>query len=225
MSIIGFHRDGGFAESVLVPAWSLIPVPTALPGALACFAEPLGCALNALEQLRLLPGMTLLIYGGGTFGLLLGMAARSRGVEPFLVETNSAKLDRSKEFRAVFEISGSLACDRTEYDAVINAAVSSSTFLEGISKLRSGGVFCLFSGLTSRDLIPSSLINEVHYRQLHVVGAYGCTRDNMEKALVLLQHHPEDIEWLVQDKIRLEQVPDVLPAVLCGEVLRFIIEL
>jgi L-iditol 2-dehydrogenase len=223
MSILGFHRDGGYAENISVPVSSLIPVPAALPGHLACFAEPLGCALNALEQVGLSSGMSLLIYGAGTLGLLLAMAARAIGGEPFLVETNSRKLDRSREFRRSFGITGNLTCGSGEYDAAINAAAAPSTFNEGIYKLKAGGCFCLFSGFSGGDPIPADLINEIHYRQLHVVGAYGCTRDNMAKALVLLQCYRDDIESLIEDRIGLEQVPDVLSAVLSGQALKSVV--
>jgi L-iditol 2-dehydrogenase len=223
MSILGFHRDGGYAEHTSVPVSSLIPVPAALPGHLACFAEPLGCALNALEQLGLSSGMSLLIYGGGTLGLLLAMAARAIGVEAFLIETNSRKLYRSMKFQRSLVITGGLTCDRGEFDAVINAAAAPSTFIEGIYKLKAGGWFCLFSGFSGGDPIPLGLINEIHYRQLHVVGAYGCTRDNMGKALVLLQCYRDDIESLIEDRIGLEQVPDALSAVLAGQALKFVL--
>jgi L-iditol 2-dehydrogenase len=223
MSILGFHRDGGFAERVSVPTSCLIPIPETLPGHLACFAEPLSCALNALEQINLSSGMTLLIYGGGTLGLLMAMAARALGVEPFLVETNIRKLDRSRDFRASLGISGSLACDGGDYDAAINAAASPVTFLEGIFKVRPGGCFCLFSGFSDGDPIATGLINEIHYRQLHLVGAYGCTRNNMERALILLQRYKDDVELLIENRIELEQVPDMLPAVLSGQVLKFVV--
>ncbi len=224
MSIQGFHRDGGFAEQVSVPSSSLIPVPTGLPGHLACFAEPLGCALNALEQIRLSAGASVLIFGGGSLGLLLTMAIREMGAEPFLVETNGRKLDRSKAFRANLEIDGSITCSRSEFDAAINATASPASFLEGIPRLRTGGCFCAFSGLSSGESVPSRMINEIHYRQLHLVGAYGCTRAQMARALDLIQHRVDAMGLLIEDRIGLEQVPSVFPAVLSGQALKFVVD-
>ena len=48
MRIMGFHRDGGFAEYVAVPLQSLIPVPRGLSDEEAVFAEPLSCVGPAL---------------------------------------------------------------------------------------------------------------------------------------------------------------------------------
>jgi L-iditol 2-dehydrogenase len=49
MRIMGFHRDGGFAEYVVAPLMSVIPVPDGLAVEHAVFAEPLSCCLNALR--------------------------------------------------------------------------------------------------------------------------------------------------------------------------------
>ena len=183
MSILGFHKDGGFAERIAAPASSLIPVPTTMPGHLACLAEPIACTLNALEQIELSRGKSILIYGGGPLGLFMAMAAREMGAEPFLVETNSRKLERSEGFRMRFGITGSVETKRAEFDAAVNATAALGTLPEGLSRLKSGGWFCLFSGFPKEGLLPVNPINEIHYRQLHVVGAYGCTRAQMERAV------------------------------------------
>jgi len=223
MIILGFHRDGGYAELLAAPASSLIPIPPVLPGHLACLAEPVGCALNALDQIQLSEGNSILIYGGGSLGLLMAMAAREMGAEPFLVETNSHKLERSKEFRTRLGIGGSIGNSCAEFDAAVNATPSFNTLPEGLSKIKAGGCFCLFSGLPNEGFIPVSLINEIHYRQLHLVGAYGCTRNQMAQAIALLQCRQEAIELLVEELIGLDQVPSALPRVLSGEAFRFIV--
>ena len=225
MSILGFHRDGGFAELVATPKASLIPVPADLPGSLACLAEPLGCAINALDQIGLSPGRSLLIYGGGTLGLLAAIAAHELGAEPFLVEINEAKLERSRPLRVTFGIDGGIECPSDEFDAALNATPSLSTFSAGLLKLKAGGRWCLFSGFPAHSQIPAGLINEIHYRQLQVVGAYGCTRDQMVRALKLLQRHGTALDLLIEDRIGLEQVPEVLPSVLSAEVFKYVVDL
>jgi L-iditol 2-dehydrogenase len=220
---LGFHRDGGYAEFIAAPVASLIPVPPDLPGHLACLGEPLGCALNALDQLTLSPGMTLLLYGGGTLGLLTAMAARTMGIDPFVVETNGEKLRRSERFRKSFGIVGKVACNNSDFDAVINATTALTTLPEGLSRLKSGGRFSLFSGFPGDGSLPVALLNEIHYRQLHLVGAYGCTRKQMALALNLLRGAGSDAELLIEECINLDQVPAVFPAVLSGGVFKFVV--
>jgi D-arabinose 1-dehydrogenase-like Zn-dependent alcohol dehydrogenase len=223
MSILGFHSDGGFSELIAVPASSLIPVPKTLPGRLACLAEPVACALNALEQIELSRGKSTLIFGGGTLGLFMAMAAREMGAEPFLLEPNRRKLERSQAFRRRFGITGSVETKRTQFDAVVNATAALDTLPEGLSRLAAGGRFCLFSGFPKEGFIPVNLINEIHYRQLHVVGAYGCTRTQMEKATGLLDHCQEGIEPLIEETIGLDQVPGTLDSVLSGQAFKFVV--
>lgn len=224
MSILGFHRGGGFAELVAAPISSLIPVPTDLPAPLACLAEPLGCALNALDQLKLSREMSLLIYGGGSLGLLLAVAARAVGAAAFLVETNRRKLERSSTLRDAFNILGAFESPRTEFDAAINATPDLSSLSEGLQRLRTDGKFCLFSGFPGHDQLPAGLLNEVHYRQLHLVGAYGCTRDQMVRGLALLDQHGHAFDSLIEDCVGLEQVAALLPAVLSGTSFKYVVQ-
>ena len=76
MRIMGFHRDGGFAEYVAAPLQSLIPVPDGLSDEKAVFAEPLSCCLNALELGGVAEGDTLGIWGAAQAG---GIAQRQAG--------------------------------------------------------------------------------------------------------------------------------------------------
>src|SRR3989339_794756 len=62
MEITGFHTDGGFAHRALLPRDSLIPLPDSLPSRIACFAEPVGCVINAFEKLTAKTGDRLLVY-------------------------------------------------------------------------------------------------------------------------------------------------------------------
>jgi len=62
-------------------------------------------------------------------------------------------------------------------DLVVNACSSLDAFRQGFRKLRSGGRFCLFSGFPDAGEASASLLNEVHYRQLKVVGLMAVPAD------------------------------------------------
>lgn len=222
MRITGFHNDGGFAEYVAASESSLIPLPDDLPGDIAVLAEPLACSINALHQGGVRSGYNVLIYGAGPVGLLMGMAVRAQNANPFIREISDSKLDRSEAFRSEISIRIPEISGNHDFDVVINAAPSSDTFSEGLSELRTGGCFCLFSGLTDEQPIPVSRINDIHYRQLQVTGAYGCTADQMKEALEILSDY-KDVKLPIEAHIRLEEVSDVLPKILSGKVLKFVV--
>jgi len=224
MQITGFHKDGGFAEYVAVPESSLIPIPDDLPGEIASLAEPLACAINGLRQIRVREGERILIYGAGPVGLLTGLTVRARNASPFIREIRPDRLTRSKVFRDRIGVTCAEDSKEDRFDAAINAAPSSDTFSQGLSALRRGGRFCLFSGLTDDQPIPVSVVNEIHYRQLRIAGAYGCTAAQMKAALNVLADHKNDVKLLIEDHITLEQVPNILPKILAGEAFKFVVD-
>lgn len=225
MQILGFHRDGGLAERVTVPKTSLIPVPSGIPSYLASLAEPLACTLNALEQTHISFGQRLLIYGGGPVGLMMALAARTMDIQVTLVEPDAAKLDRSREFRSHLNIKENVGVTETGFHAGVNAAPFARTVEDGLPRLKPGSTFCLFSGLTDAMTDSLSILNEIHYRQLKVVGAYGCTRRQMADALDLIKNHPSSLQHLVEDIIGLDDSLATMEKVLSGKHMKFVVQL
>jgi threonine dehydrogenase-like Zn-dependent dehydrogenase len=225
MLITGFHRDGGFAERVAVPKSSLISVPESLPGHLACLAEPLACVLNAIEQSQIEAGQHVLIYGAGPVGLLMALAVKHLHAQPYLFDIRRERLGQSEEFRSKLAIEVMEGPARSFFDSAVNAAPSVETLVSGLPTLRSGGCFCIFSGLTGPMPVDAFLLNEIHYRQLRLVGAYGCTRLQMQKALEILSIYKSETALLVEGFIELEQVPRVLPKILAGTAYKYIVRL
>jgi threonine dehydrogenase-like Zn-dependent dehydrogenase len=69
---------GGFGDSFIFPAASLIPVPDALPDEQAIFTEPAAVAIHASWRRPPRPGEKLLVIGCGTIGCLLLQVLRKR---------------------------------------------------------------------------------------------------------------------------------------------------
>ena len=224
MKILGFHKDGGLAEYVVAPKSSLLPVPDNLPGDVACLAEPLSCTINALEMANVSAGEKVLIYGAGPVGLMAALAVKAQGAYPFITDINNARLTMTENFQNKAGIAGAVKASGPDFDVVINAAPSLDTFVKGIDNLISGGCFCIFSGFTDKDSVSCAVINEIHYRQLKVVGAYGCTRRQMEKALIILGKYKDEVKLLLEGHIVLEQVSSVLPKILAGRALKYVVE-
>jgi threonine dehydrogenase-like Zn-dependent dehydrogenase len=220
MRITGFHEDGGFAEYVRAPESSLLAVPENLPGEIAALAEPLACAVNAVAQLGVADGESVLIFGAGPVGLLAAVAVRARGARPFIHEIHPERRRQTRPFCRMIEAP---ARPEVGVDAAINAAPSTAAFTEGLSALKSGGRFCLFSGLTDGRSVPAAVLNEIHYRQLRVSGAYGCTRGQMACALDILSDFRQAAEWLIEARIPLSAVPSVLPRIAEGRAMKMIV--
>jgi len=224
MQITGFHRDGGFAEFLAAPRSSLIEVPKGLCASIASLAEPLACAVHAIKLCSIRRADRVLIYGAGALGILLAVAAVNRGANVVMTDPDEQKLAGSSDFRSRYAIETDKPDVHGRFDIVFNATASADTLASGIRRLEPGGRFCLFSGLGSEPESPASIFSELHYRELELVGSYGCTRQDMRDALRLLARYGHDLDFLIERTIRLEEVATVMETVLSGAGFRQVIE-
>src|SRR5207247_9303757 len=95
--------NGAYGEFILLPARlvarNVVPLAASLPAERAAFAEPLACALLAIERARVESGQTVVVFGHGPLGCLLGMLAASRKAEVVMVGNSGWRADRLKHLR------------------------------------------------------------------------------------------------------------------------------
>ena len=197
MRIMGFHRDGGFAEYVAAPLLSLIPVPAGLTDEEAVFAEPLSCCLNALELGGVRGGDVLGIWGAGPAGTLLSRAGALRGAEPVVIEPDERR-------RA-------LACGHAAppgpVDVAIVAIGAPEAYLEALGALAPRGRLVVFSGLLPEaDAALHVSLSRLHYYEHTVVGAYGCCFRHGEDALELLAGGRLRVDDLISQRLPLRDL-------------------
>ena len=93
--------NGAYGEYIALPprlvARNVVPISPGLAASSAAFAEPLACALLAVERGRVEAGMTVAIWGHGPLGCLLALASRQRGARVVLVGKAGWRLDRVRD--------------------------------------------------------------------------------------------------------------------------------
>jgi propanol-preferring alcohol dehydrogenase len=101
--MIGKHRDGGYAEFIVMPARSVFKLPAEISfehGAVMMCSS--ATSLHALKKARLRPGETVAVYGAGGLGASAVQLARALGAgEVFAVDIQIEKLDLARKFGAV----------------------------------------------------------------------------------------------------------------------------
>ncbi|MBQ9062619.1 MAG: alcohol dehydrogenase catalytic domain-containing protein [Eubacterium sp.] len=95
MQSMGSMIDGIFAEYFVAPQQQLIKISDKVPIDDAVFAEPLNTVMGAVKKLKITPGSSVLILGGGPIGLLFSVVLRAAGAGKVLVSEVS-------EFRAEY---------------------------------------------------------------------------------------------------------------------------
>lgn len=224
MKITGFHHDGGFAHRAVLPLASLVPVPSDLDLYAACFAEPVGCVVNAFEKLPATPGKKILIYGGGTMGLITAIYAKHLGLIPFILEKNAAKIEKIQPILKAEGLDCAGETHASLFDIVINACPDYIAFCQAVTKVDKGGYVSFFSGITKNESVETNLLNLVHYKEAVLAGAYGMKKSNIEKALPFLLSHGESLNRLVEEVVVPERAPELLPRVLKGQTLKYILD-
>jgi L-iditol 2-dehydrogenase len=201
MRIMGFHRDGGFATAVLAPAQSLIHVPADLDPDRAVLAEPLSCCLNALELGRVQGGDEVAIWGAGPAGLLLARAARAMGASAVHIEPEP----RRRAFAG-----GIASCADRRFDVCIVAVGAPEAYGQALAHLAPRGRLVVFSGLLPQaDAVPLSL-NQLHYYEQTLVGAYGCAYRHGVQALAWLAAGTVAVADMISHRLPLSKLEEAL---------------
>ncbi len=101
--MVGKHRDGGYAEYIVVPARSIVPLPDEIP--FECAAIMMcssATSFHALRKSRLRPGERVAIFGVGGLGMSAVQLARAFGaLDVYAVDINSDKLRLAEEYGAI----------------------------------------------------------------------------------------------------------------------------
>ena len=101
--MIGKHRDGGYAEFIVMPERSLFHLPEEIPfeqGAILMCSS--ATSLHAMNKSRLRSGETIAIFGIGGLGISAVQLARHFGAaEIYAVDVNPRKLALAECFGAI----------------------------------------------------------------------------------------------------------------------------
>lgn len=223
MKILGFHVDGGFANKIQVPEKCLIPVPSGISLLNASFAEPAGCIINAFRKIKLKSRERILIYGGGTVGLLAAVIAKKYGATPVVLEKNEVKIQKAASFSELTSIEISKETNASHFDCVLNACADPIAFFNSITRTDKGGRIAFFSGLNKNVQVETNLLNLIHYKELNVIGAYGLTKKDMETGLGILAELKESLALLTEKLIAPHELEEIIPSVLQGNSYKFIL--
>jgi L-iditol 2-dehydrogenase len=178
--VAGRKSNGGFAEYCAVPRSLVHPLPPGLGWREAVLAEPLSCALHAVETAGIAAGEPAVLIGCGTMGLLSLLLAKRRGARPIVA---SDPVARKRELAAKLGADvawdpsrGSLsaAVRETAPDGaavVIDNVGVEPTIGEGFRSLRPGGTLVLAGIDSSARALPIDPI-AVTEREIRIQGTF-----------------------------------------------------
>jgi len=231
---------GAFAETAAVPPIALknlIKLPEELPSDLATVADPFACALNGIEVLD--PGYSdvVVILGAGPIGCMQAVLARDRGVSKvFLLDVSPERLELALSavgsavddswvpqddngVEAVLERTGGAGAER-----VIVAAPSKEAQQAALEMAGRKARIVYFAGLPKSDPVTPFDANQLHYKELAVLGSYGATQRQYRIAMDYLDRRQEELARIVTHRFSLDAIDDGFGAIRSGTALKVVIE-
>jgi L-iditol 2-dehydrogenase len=219
-------------EVIRVDGLNLIPEGVSYEE--ASVVEPLACALNAQELVRVGQGDEVLVMGAGPIGCLHVRLARALGAKKvFLADINGGRLKLSadvvKPDRAIDMSTEDLAeIIKSETGGkgptvIITAAPSGQAQEQAIEMVRPGGRVSFFGGLPKDKPMISADSNLVHYKEIMLMGANGSSPSHNAQALALIASGKVKVADLITTRVGLDDVQKGIEAVLSGEAIKVVV--
>ena len=208
----------GFADYQLVPSSVVHKLPPGLEPELGALAEPLSCAMHAVDRAGLRPADAVAIVGAGALGLLVLQVARLSGATTIIVsEPDSERRALAERLGATCTIdpmtTDPLEAVRAEtagrgVDCAFEAVGSVRTIEQAFGLPRQGGTLIQVSvpPVTARFDLP---VYELFARELTIRGSFIRTTE-FRRAVELLALL--DLRPLITERFALSQAPAAIEA-------------
>lgn len=236
---MGYQFPGGFAEYMIIPKEVVVvdgvnKIPDNVSYDEASVTEPLACAINAQELVKVTKGDVVLVMGAGPIGCLHVQLARANGAtKVFLADINAGRLKLSADV-----VKPDAAIDMSKEDivkksleltdgigptVVITAAPAGQAQEQAISLVAPGGRISFFGGLPKDKPFINCDSNLVHYKELFLVGANGSSPHHNKMALEMISSGKVRVKDLITHRVPLSEVNKAIDAVLSGEAIKVVI--
>ncbi|MCC7003789.1 MAG: zinc-binding dehydrogenase [Gemmatimonadaceae bacterium] len=220
--MIGHHRDGGYAEYIVVPARNAVPLPAEIPyehgAALMCSSST---SLHALRRGRLAPGETVAVIGIGGLGISAVQLAKALGaLEVYAIDLDATKVAAAERYGAkgvnaslgdpvarVRELTGGHGVD-----VVVEVVGSPTTMRQAVQMCAVQGR-AVIAGL-SRENMELDTYRELLGPETELIGSNDHLLAELPLLLELARRKALDLTEVVKDHVSLDadEVNGVLDA-------------
>jgi len=241
--VLGYDLPGGMADRLAVPAdWlrtgGVVALDPAAPIERGAFVEPLHTVVNGQDQVRIAAGEQVLVLGLGPIGILHAALAASAGATVLGLDPAPERVARVASLLGpgirVDRLGdngdngddgddGIGAHDRP--DVVIVAVGRREALATAIVRVKPGGRILAFAGVPPAAQMLEVDLNDLHYRQLSMFGAFGGTPDTFRRAADWLDGHPFDPDRFAPERFALVDAVAAFEAAEAGRGLKTLLAL
>ena len=235
--LFGMAGFGTFAESIVVPHEGAIKIDDDVPFEIASL---IGCGVTtgvgaAINTAKVTPGSTCAVIGCGGVGISVIQGCRIAGASTIVaVDLNDDKLEMAKRFGATHGVKpDDLATAQAEltggaggFDFTFEAIGLPQTVRGAYDSARRGGTVTVV-GVGGFDKLVEFNMFELFFNEKTIHGSYygsADVRSDFNRLLRLWKTGRLDLEGMISQRIKIEDVNDAIAKMLRGETIRSVIE-
>ncbi|KUL41425.1 Zn-dependent alcohol dehydrogenase [Actinoplanes awajinensis] len=235
LPIFGMAGCGAFAEEMVVPRIGAVPIEADVPYEVAALV---GCGVMTgvgavVNTAQVRPGDTVVIIGCGGVGIAAVQGARLSGATLIAaVDTVPAKLDVARRFGATHAVTPDRLSDLvTEitggegFDHAFDVVALPQTLRAAWGAARRGGTVVVVGAGRAEHRVEFNPFELLFEGKKIIPSLYGSAspRRDFPRLIALWRAGRLDLEGMITQRIRLEQVDDALAALGRGDVIRQVI--
>ncbi len=212
---VGYDRAGGFADYLVLPG-SVVYRTTLEDPERRLLVEPMATVVWGLTRARVREASRILILGLGPMGLLHGLALREiwNRTEVWGWDPDAHRRSFARTFPGLnTELPGD------PVDLVVLATGSTQALRMALDRLRPGGTLLLYSSYYRET--PRLDANEIHYRELQVVGTHSVPVSVFLEVRTLLEDGLDPTP-IITHRYTLERYADLLQTYARRDGLKFV---
>lgn len=226
----GSRRDGAFEEYLRVPEANLFRIPEQVDILHASMTEPAAVALHGIRKLRIQPGNSGLVIGGGPIGNMSAQWLRIRGCDPvYIADIDPEKLKIAKTMG--FEVIDSSREDPVEkimqisrgegINRVVEACGLPQTFLQAIQSAATFGEVVFMGNISGEFKVSEKEFSSILRRELSIYGTWNSkivpAGDDDWSMVLKYMDRELQVGPLISDIVNLDQGPQIFRSIVNRE--------
>ncbi|MEQ8342578.1 MAG: alcohol dehydrogenase catalytic domain-containing protein [Marinovum algicola] len=211
------HLDGFFRDVIDHPARCCRPVAEDVNPRHLTFAEPLACALHALNKGGVAAGDKVLVTGCGPMGLLAIAGAAARGAQVTALDLRPGAVEVARKAGAgEGHLAGRIADADIEkrFDVVVEASGAIPAFNTALKAVRQKGRVSILSNIQLRE--ARVMLHLVMLKEIELCGSFQFNRE-FEEAVQLIESGAVNFEALTAAEYPLDQTGAALAHMAAGK--------
>ncbi len=220
MKVCGVHVNGGMAEYLSVPSYSLVKSQGLSHDELA-LTEPLAIAAHAVRRAGVKKGEFVLVVGAGPIGLGIIEFARLAGANVIVIDVNEARLKFCKDVLNVMHTVNAISDNVTEQlqqithsdmpTVVIDATGSLKAINNAFQYMAHGSRYVLV-GLQKEEISFSH--PEFHQREATLMSSRNATREDFEYVISSIKNKDVNPLKFITHRVSFDELAKEFPSYL-----------